>query len=140
MIFKRTEGWTFRPIFIGSKKYDFYPHEFLCGCGVCQDQKLDLKLVEKLQVLRDKLKKPIVISSGYRCVNWNKAVGGAPASPHLKGWAADIQVKNMSGMELYHEAKDIFTSMGIGKNYLHVDIRDREKLWFYDKLTREDLV
>ncbi|MBE6256022.1 MAG: hypothetical protein E7105_11050 [Prevotella sp.] len=39
---------------------------------------------------------PIVINSGYRSEEVNKAVGGAPTSNHLTGCAADIRV---SGME-----------------------------------------
>lgn len=48
-------------------------------------------LVSMLQQLRDKVKKPIVINSGYRQEEYNKKIGGDAHSPHLKGWAADIQ-------------------------------------------------
>lgn len=48
-------------------------------------------LVSMLQQLRDKIKKPIVVNSGYRQVEYNKKIGGDSHSPHLKGWAADIQ-------------------------------------------------
>ena len=43
-----------------------------------------------LQPLRDAWGQPIVVSSGYRCVELNKAVGGAKNSQHLLGEAADI--------------------------------------------------
>lgn len=33
---------------------------------------------------------PIIVNSGYRCPALNKAIGGAAASQHLKGEAADI--------------------------------------------------
>lgn len=33
---------------------------------------------------------PVRISSGYRCIGLNKAVGGAQTSAHLLGWAADV--------------------------------------------------
>lgn len=48
-------------------------------------------LVSMLQQLRDKVKKPIVINSGYRQEEYNKKIGGDAHSPHLKGWAADIR-------------------------------------------------
>lgn len=48
-------------------------------------------LVSMLQQLRDKVKKPIMINSGYRQEEYNKKIGGDAHSPHLKGWAADIQ-------------------------------------------------
>ena len=48
--------------------------------------------MEVLQPLRDFLGKPVVISSGYRCAELNKAVGGVKNSQHMKGEAADIHV------------------------------------------------
>lgn len=43
-----------------------------------------------LQPARDKLGLPIIVNSGYRSEQVNKAVGGAPNSQHLKGEAGDI--------------------------------------------------
>lgn len=59
-------------------------------------------IVHVLQPLRDKVGKPIIITSGYR--NWqvNKLVGGAvdihgnPTSQHCKGQAVDFNIKGMS--------------------------------------------
>ena len=50
--------------------------------------------MEILQPLRDYLGKPVVISSGYRSSEVNKAVGGVKGSQHLKGEAADIHIDN----------------------------------------------
>lgn len=36
--------------------------------------------------------KPIHVSSGYRCPELNKKVGGVPNSQHMKGEAADLIV------------------------------------------------
>ena len=49
-----------------------------------------------LQPLRDKLKKPIKISSGFRNSEVNKLVGGVGTSQHCKGQAADIIVSGMT--------------------------------------------
>lgn len=43
-----------------------------------------------LQPLRDAWGKPLKVNSGYRCKALNAAVGGVPASQHVKGEAADI--------------------------------------------------
>ena len=43
-----------------------------------------------LDPAREKWGKPIHVTSGYRCPELNKAVGGVPTSQHLKGEAADI--------------------------------------------------
>ena len=39
--------------------------------------------------------RPIVISSGYRCMTLNSLVGGAAASAHMAGLAADIVVPGL---------------------------------------------
>lgn len=43
-----------------------------------------------LQPLRDSLKYPIHINSGYRCMRVNASIGGASKSQHLTGHAADV--------------------------------------------------
>jgi hypothetical protein len=50
-----------------------------------------------LDPLRDKYGKPITITSGYRCKELNRAVGGVSNSQHMTGEAADITVKSKTG-------------------------------------------
>lgn len=45
---------------------------------------------EVLDPIREKWKKPITVTSGYRCKELNKAVGGVSTSQHCKGEAADV--------------------------------------------------
>lgn len=45
-----------------------------------------------LEPARSKLDWPIIISSGYRCEEVNRMVGGSPTSYHRFGKAADIKV------------------------------------------------
>lgn len=47
---------------------------------------------EVLEPLRSYVGQPIIISSGYRCNQLNIKVGGAYASQHTLGEAADIQL------------------------------------------------
>ena len=50
------------------------------------------KLAETiLQPIREKYGRPIVVTSGFRCVKLNLAVGGVKSSQHCKGEAADIR-------------------------------------------------
>lgn len=49
-----------------------------------------------LQPIREKLKRPMIITSGYRCPDVNKLAGGAKNSQHLKGQAVDFIVKDIS--------------------------------------------
>jgi hypothetical protein len=37
----------------------------------------------------------ITITSGYRCLRLNRAVGGVPTSQHMRGEAADIFIPNL---------------------------------------------
>lgn len=55
-----------------------------------------------LDPLRRIRQKPIIITSGFRCAQLNKAVGGVPNSWHTKGNAADIHIKDEN------EAREIF--------------------------------
>lgn len=63
--------------------------------------------MQNLAVLRAELKKPIIITSGMRCKKHNAAEGGAKASKHLTGEAADIRVEGMSGEELKVEILEL---------------------------------
>ena len=49
-----------------------------------------------LEPLRVKLARPVVITSGYRSLALNRAVGGSPTSHHMQGRAADIIVPGMT--------------------------------------------
>jgi hypothetical protein len=43
-----------------------------------------------LEAIREKIKKPIYITSGYRSHELNKKIGGSKTSAHISGLAADI--------------------------------------------------
>ena len=45
----------------------------------------------RMEDIRIRYGKPIIINSGYRCEKLNKIVGGKPNSQHLKGEAADLR-------------------------------------------------
>lgn len=62
------------------------------------------QLAEVLQKIRDRYKKPIIIDSGYRCPELNKAVGGAVNSDHLYCSAVDIH----SLSDSYKDNKELF--------------------------------
>lgn len=54
-----------------------------------------------LQPLRDALGCPIVITSGFRCAELNKRIGGAANSQHLYGQAADFIVPQKDLKEVF---------------------------------------
>jgi len=52
-----------------------------------------IELAKNLQVLRDEVKKPIKITSGYRPAELNAKIGGATKSRHITGEAADFKIE-----------------------------------------------
>lgn len=73
-----------------------------------------------LQPLRDAWEKPLNISSGYRCAELNKAVGGVATSQHVKGEAADVLCDDPK--ELAQLAKDLslpYDQMILYPNFVH---------------------
>ena len=50
--------------------------------------------LDRLQTLRDRLGKPMIVRSAYRSPEHNRAVGGAKASKHIEGIAFDIAMAN----------------------------------------------
>ena len=62
--------------------------------------------VNVLQPLRDKIGKPIRISSGYRSPALNKFIGGSSRSQHCQGRAVDIEIM-INGVECNEELWNI---------------------------------
>ena len=58
-----------------------------------------------LQPLRDYLGCPVIISSGFRCAELNKKVGGRPNSQHLLGEALDFVVPQRNLKEVFNYIK-----------------------------------
>lgn len=53
-------------------------------------------ICECLQPIREYIKKPMIISSGYRCKALNSAVYGVKNSAHLYGRAADFVINGLT--------------------------------------------
>lgn len=71
---------------------------------------------------------PIYITSGYRCPALNAKVGGQPTSQHLRGEAADLQVKGLQNLrKLYNAIRDhgvfdqlLYETNQAGAKWIHV--------------------
>lgn len=112
----------------------FSRKEFACKCG-CGFDDVDIRLVQALEMMRNKIGKPIIVHSGCRCYDRNEYVEGSPKSQHLLGKAADIVVNPPPGLPGGIKPHDlaalaakikIFERGGIGIYAwgIHVDIRD----------------
>ena len=106
-----------------SKNFD--SSEFACQCG-CGYDTPNPELIRMLQVARDLYGKPIVITSGCRCIKHNAVSGGTPNSAHIQGKAADIATP--TGADRYLLIKALLASgfgrIGINfkKRFIHADI------------------
>jgi uncharacterized protein YcbK (DUF882 family) len=108
---------------------NFTLSEFECKDG-SNLVKLDEKLIELLQQLRDRAGLAVKIHSGYRTPEHNKKVGGSPKSQHLEGKAADISVKGWTPKKLAELAEVIgFDGIGIYDTFIHVDTRGKKARW-----------
>ena len=108
-----------------SKNFD--SKEFACPC--CGGKIISGELAFKLQALRDLVKKPIRILSGYRCPKFNQEINGYPKSPHVGGLAADIYVKDFGYKKLALLAEKVkFKRIGLypfsKSQFIHVDIQE----------------
>jgi uncharacterized protein YcbK (DUF882 family) len=115
---------------------DLSPHfskkDLACRC--CGRLRVDPRLIDALEALRQLAGAPIVIHAGYRCPTHNQAVGGIPNSEHTRGLAADIDIPGLNLQQMYDFACEVleFAEGGIGAydtNFLHVDVRDHRARW-----------
>lgn len=102
---------------------------------------VEAHVVELVDILLDPLREawggPLIVTSGYRCPELNKAVGGSEMSAHTAGWAADLvpESDDPRGVQgLVDFAMEWLTATGLpfdqliyersgGRRWLHVGIR-----------------
>lgn len=95
-----------------------------------------LELAKNLQVLRDVVKKPIKITSGYRPAELNTKVGGATKSRHITGEAADFKIEGYTPKQvaaiiekLIAEGKMKQGGLGTYSTWVHYDVRGTAARW-----------
>lgn len=101
---------------------NFSPQEMACkGTGRLM---LDPDAMDKLQALRTRLGRPLLITSAYRSPEHNRAVGGASRSMHMQGRAFDVRQENHDPREFIAAAQAVgFTGIGTypRSGFIHVD-------------------
>lgn len=105
----------------------FQPEEFICHCGCGRGGVVDELLME-LDDIREYFGAPVYIDCGRRCVEHNRAVGGAPDSQHLIGYAADIRIQGHAPgvVQAYlHNAYEGRYGIGSYPTFTHFDVRER---------------
>ena len=101
----------------------FSPAEIACrGTGAI---KINTEAMDKLQSLRNRLGKPMIVLSGYRSPAHHKSVGGAPHSKHMDGTAFDIAMSNHDPAAFEAAARAV-GFLGFGtyprSGFMHIDL------------------
>ena len=102
---------------------NFSPAEIACrGTG---QLKLHPEALDKLQALRDRLGKPLILRSAYRSPEHNRAVKGALQSKHMLGAAFDIAMLNHDPVAFEVAARAV-GFLGFGtyprSGFMHIDL------------------
>jgi zinc D-Ala-D-Ala carboxypeptidase len=113
----------------------FNTSEFDCPIAG-QGDKMDKNFLELLDKARHIADVPFRITSGYRCPEHNKAVGGVPESSHTKFVACDIHCDNSARRYLIVSSlmKVGLRRIGISDNFIHVDMdfdKPQKLIWTY---------
>lgn len=121
----------------------FSVEELRCRCG-CGRADMDADFMPKIVMLRRLLGFPFIVSSAFRCPEYNQEVSSSgPAGPHTTGRAIDIVVGGANAMRLVVLAPAHgITGIGIkqhgpwNKRFIHLDdlqapAYPRPTIWSY---------
>lgn len=96
----------------------------------CEIDNLRFLCQEVLEPARRVLGEPIHVTSGYRCLALNRAVGGVAQSYHVRGLAADIHIESAAHASRLADALNaqpycdlILVEHEHGASWLHVQAR-----------------
>jgi hypothetical protein len=110
----------------------FKAEELACPCDRdgCRTVVVHWALIELLSRMRQQLKQPIYVTSGYRCPRQNQEIGGAPESLHLAGMAADVQAAAATPEHLKSVAEAVGAGgIGVYPRHCHVDVGEPGRRW-----------
>lgn len=114
-------------------------------CG--QALKVNARLLELLDAIRERFGAPLFVNSGYRCPAHNRLVGGSADSQHMRGNAADIR-PGVNALRRFPELVGICgelepPGMGVYANgagsFVHVDVRQAVTLARWGQASGEDV-
>ena len=111
---------------------NFQLSEFACNDGTPVLESLIRhvkELAKNLQVLRDEVGQTIIINSGYRSPAWNRKIGGAKNSMHIKAMASDLVCVGLTPKQLKAVIERLIKTgkmknggIGLYPSFVHYDI------------------
>ena len=110
----------------------FTPGEFACKCGACDSDgtEMHLDFVAKLDDLRERMDIPFIVTSGYRCPDYNDRISTTGRNgPHTTGRAVDLSITGRLAFNLLRQCSLGGWMSGIGlnqrgphaKRFIHLD-------------------
>lgn len=108
---------------------NFSPEEFQCKCGNCNHaEHMQKDTMIRLQLLRERVNQPLIITSGYRCDKHPIEASKINPGVHNTGHAADIACHGELAWLILRHAPEIgFVRIGVqqrgvhNSRFLHVD-------------------
>lgn len=125
-----------RPIIWPDIRY-FRIYEFDSPDSPGSGDRMNLSFVYKLDQLRDAVKIPLIITSGYRSpVHNDKIQNSVDGSAHTLGHAADIRaLSSMTRFRILEAALRLgFRRIGVGSTFIHLDdapTKPQDVVWTY---------
>lgn len=108
----------------------FTVEELQCKCG-CKRCDMNPDFMQRLIAFRIAYGQPMVITSGFRCNNYNTKIKGTKHSQHLVGNAVDVSMADpLERYKIVALATLKGFSLGIDGAFIHIDGRTGEKLLF----------
>ena len=107
------------------------------ACKHCGENKIDQRVLNMAQTIREALGVPVRVNSGYRCPTHNAAVGGVKGSKHILGLAADLSC-SLGSAKMFETVKALKAEGKLPdldycikyRTFIHIDCGGKRKaLW-----------
>lgn len=113
--------------------------KLLCTCGHtnCDKRSVSQFTLDRLQLVRELVKRPLTVTSGGRCPNHPSEIHRAKPADHQKGIGVDIRVTGGTerGQLVKVAMQSGFNAIGVAKNFVHLgyreDLRSGVIMWTY---------
>ena len=119
--------------------WPFFSHgELMCHCGKCGRADMDPGFMEWLVRVREEFDEPMVLTSAFRCPDWNERVSHTGRDgPHTTGKAVDVAIAGPAARRLMEVAIERgVKGIGVkqtgrwGSRFLHLDLLGY-RVWSY---------